>query len=311
MQDRIAVTEFASELNTNRNAGKIFDHVLQGNADVISAAACDDIDLADIADVLFCQRDSLEVDLVILDNGVDRIQNRPGLLVDLFHHEMLKTALLGSFRIPLDLDKFLGDLFLIQVIESSSTCAQSSDFIVADIINISGIAQNGRYIRSQVGLTLTYTDDHGAVLTGNKDLSGIILKHESQRIRAAYTDHGADDGVHGSHIVLFEVIIDGLDRDFRISLGVEAVAIADQLITQFLIVFNNAVVDTDNRAVICAVGVGVILGGFAVGCPAGVSDAAAADHRLAVVGLLRQDLETSFCLDDLRIRTPVTNCQTG
>ena len=278
---------------------------------MISAAACDDIDLADIADVLFCQRDSLEVDLVILDNGVDGIQDRPGLLVDLLHHEMLKTAFLGSFRIPLDLYKFLCDLFLVQVIKRSSACAQSSNLIVADIIDISGIAQNGRYIRSQVGLTLTYTDDHGAVLTGDKDFSGIVLEHESQCIGAAYADHGADDGIHGSHIVLFKVIVNGLDRHFCISLGVEGVAVSDQLVAQFLIVFNNAVVDTDDRAVIRAVGMRIILGGFPVGCPAGVSDAAAADHRLAVVGLFREDLEAPFCLYDLRIRIPVTNCQTG
>ena len=217
-QDRIAVTEFASQFHADGNTGKILDHILKSNPDMVGTAAGNDIDIAEITDLLFCQGNILQADFSVLDDGVDGILDSLGLLVDLLHHEMLKTALFGSFRIPLDLGQFLGDLFLIQIIELCGACSESADLVVADIIDVSGVAQDRGNIGGDIGLVLPDADDHGAVLTGNENLIGIILEHEGQGIGAAHADHCAHDGIDRAHVVFFQVIVDCLDGDFRIRL---------------------------------------------------------------------------------------------
>ena len=64
---------------------------------MICGAAGNDVDLLKALEVLVCEACSREVDLIGIavgnDNGIKCILNCLGLLVDLLHHEVLKTAL--------------------------------------------------------------------------------------------------------------------------------------------------------------------------------------------------------------------------
>ena len=85
----------------------------------------------------------------------------------------------------------------------------------------------------------------------------------------------------------------------------EGVTLADQLVPELLIVFDNTVVNADDQPVICAVRVRVALRGLSMSRPAGVPDAAVPGQAQTVIGLFRQDLETSLCFDDDRLRFAV------
>ena len=54
----------------------------------------------------------------------------------------------------------------------------------------------------------------------------------------------------------------------------------------------------NNRLIVCAVGMRVILGRFTVCRPAGMADTAGAEHTSSVIRLFCQYIEPSFCLDD-------------
>src|SRR5207244_4946304 len=70
-----------------------------------------------------------------------------------------------------------------------------------------------------------------------------------------------------------EVVLDQVGEDLGVGLGAEDVALGQQPLLQREIVLQDPVVDDDERARAVGVGVGVFLGGAAVGGPAGVPDA--------------------------------------
>ncbi len=81
-----------------------------------------------------------------------------------------------------------------------------------------------------------------------------------------------------------QFLLDEVGDDFCIGLGYKFVALADELLLELEVVFDDAVVDDDEAAGAVAMGVGVLFGGAAVGGPAGVADAEG-----AVDGILVED----------------------
>src|SRR2546423_625799 len=72
------------------------------------------------------------------------------------------------------------------------------------------------------------------------------------------------------------MLLDEMGDNFGIGLGDELVAFALELLFELEIIFDDAVVDDDDLSGAVAVGMGVFLGGPAVGGPAGVADAVGA-----------------------------------
>ena len=88
----------------------------------------------------------------------------------------------------------------------------------------------------------------------------------------------ATDSLASELAVLAGVVLD-LDEvgdDLGVGFGDEGVALGDELVLEGEVVFDDAVVDDDEGAGAVAVRVGVLLGGAAVGGPAGVADAVGA-----------------------------------
>ena len=252
-----------------------------------------------------------QIDFSVLQHGVQSILHSLGLLMDFLHHKVLKAGLFGGLGIPFDFHQILGDFVAVQVVEGNAVGGQPGDFHVADVVNTAGVFQNGGHIGGQVALSAGNANDHGAVLPGGIDLPGVILKEHRQGIGAPDADHGMVDGVHRGVGVLFVVVVNELDGHLRIGGGVEAVALPGQLFPQLLIVFDNAVVNGHHIAVIGAMGVGIVLAGFAVGGPAGVADAAGARQGQTVVGLLRQRFQPALGFHHLYRIGSVPNGQTG
>ena len=70
-----------------------------------------------------------------------------------------------------------------------------------------------------------------------------------------------------------ELVFDEVGDDLGVGLGDELVALGDELGLEGEVVLDDAVMHHDERAGAVAMGVGVLLGGAAVGGPAGVADA--------------------------------------
>ena len=66
---------------------------------------------------------------------------------------------------------------------------------------------------------------------------------------------------------------DEVRQHFGVGLGVEDVALGEQVVLQLLIVLDDAVVDDGERTVVGFVGVRVAFGRYAVGGPAGMAHA--------------------------------------
>ena len=80
---------------------------------------------------------------------------------------------------------------------------------------------------------------------------------------------------------LGEVLGDQVGDDLRVGVAAENVALGLELAFEGGVVFDDAVVDDGDRAVAAEMGMGVDVGGAAVGGPAGVADAGGAANGVA------------------------------
>ena len=131
---------------------------------------------------------------------------------------MLKAALFRCFCIPLDLGDLLLDLVTVQVVECHLSGADPGHLQVADIVYLSGMVQDRRYIGSDKAFLFRGTYDHGAFLTGYKDLTRIILKHYLQRIGTTHTNQCLSQRIQRTYFVFLIVVIHQLDQHLGIRL---------------------------------------------------------------------------------------------
>ena len=229
--------------------------------------------------------------------------------MDLLHHKMLKTRFLRSFRIPLDLHQIFLDLITVQIIERHTAFLQTAHLHISDIINISCILQNSRNIRCNKRFSVRHTDDHRTVLSRRIDLFRIIPEHNRQCIRAADPHHRMIDRIHWCVLILLIIIVNQLDRNFRIRVRIKAVTFVLQFLPKFLIIFNNTIMNTDHISIITAVRMCVQLTRLPVCRPACMPDSACSMQRHSVIRLLRENTQATFRLYDLHLFFAVTHCK--
>ena len=278
---------------------------------MVGRAAGHNGNLGKILDFRLGQTDGGQVNLPVLHHGMDGILDGLGLLVDFLHHEMLKPGFFCGFSVPADLGQLLLDFIAVQVVEGDLALLEPGHFQVADVVDVPGVFQDGGHVGGQIGLSVLHAQNHGAVFPGHIDFLRVVLEHHRQGVGTPDADHGVVDGVHRGALIFFVVVIHQLDGHFRVRGGVEGVALADQFVLQLLVVFNDAVVHAHHVAVIGAVGVGIQLRRFPVGCPPGVTDAAGSFDGGAVVRFLRQHLQTAFGFYNFHRVGAIPDGQTG
>ena len=106
---------------------------------------------------------------------------------------------------------------------------------------------------------------------------------------------------HGlQHVAaLVIVMLQQLGHHLRVRVGGEADPLAHQVLLELHVVFDDAVVDDGDPAVLADVGMGVDVVGLPVGGPAGVADAQAPVQIRAAVDQVRQGLQPAPGLADL------------
>ena len=201
---------------------------------------------------------------------------------------MLVACFFSCFCIPFDLRWLFLNLISVQIVKGNGPIFQTCHLQISNIINISGIFQNRRNIRSHIAVSVLHADDHRTVLAGNVNLPGIILEHDRQGIGTADTDHGMVDGIHRSMLIFLVIVIDELHCHFGVCGRIELIVLAKKLILQFLIILNDTIVNADHISIIRGMGMGICLRRFAVGRPTGVTDTTGTSQSMAMIGFLRQ-----------------------
>ena len=214
--------------------------------------AGNNINLLKVLDLLFGDFHTGQVDSSIFDHRIQGVLDSFRLLMDFFHHEMLKAAFFGSLGIPLDFSGLLLDLIAVQVIEMRLTRRQLCKLKVADVIHIASVFQNCRDIRSHISFTIRNADDHRAILTRHPDLARIITEHQLKRIGTAHTNHRLGNGIDRAEVVLLIIVVHQLDDHFGIRLAVERIAMLQQFFFQFSIVLDDAVMYANDLRLHCA-----------------------------------------------------------
>ena len=146
IQNWITITEFRCKLYTHRNPCHILDHILRCHTYMIGGSAGNDINLGNIPDFFLCKSNLCKIDPVIPQDRIQSVLDCLRLLMDLFHHEMLKTGLLCCLCVPVDYLQFFLDLFTVQIIECNLALMHTGHLHIPYIINISCIFQDCRNI---------------------------------------------------------------------------------------------------------------------------------------------------------------------
>ena len=321
IQQLFAVAELGGQLDPGGELGQILEDVLGGHAHMPGGAAGNDVHGGDIGQKRIGESGPGQVDPAVLQNAVQGIADSGGLFVDLLEHEMLIAALFGGLGVPGDLGGLVLDHIAVQVIENDLARGEARHLEIADVIDRAGMLQNGRDIGGQIALAVGDAENHGAVLPGGEDLAGVVAEHQGEGIGAADTDHGARNRVHGAELVFLVIVVDQLDDHLGIGLGIEGIAVPQELGLELGIVLDNAVVDADDTgldragagagAVAADMRMGVGLAGLAVGGPAGMTDAAGAGKRAAVVGFFGEVPKLAGGFDHLGELRPVPDGQAG
>ena len=127
--------------------------------------------------------------------------------MDFLHHEVLISTLFCCLSIPVNSCKFFLDFITIKIIECSLATFKACHLQVPDIIYISCIFKDSRYIRCNICLIPIDTNNHRAVLTRNPDFTWILFKHYCKCIRTTYTNHSLSKRINWSNIVFLVIII--------------------------------------------------------------------------------------------------------
>ena len=138
--------------------------------------------------------------------------------MNLFHHEMLETALFCRLSVPVNSFHFLLYLCTVKVVECDFALGKLCKLKVSDIVNTSCVLEDRRNIGRKIALSVLDTDYHRAVLAGSIYLIGIVLEHNSKRIRAADTDKRVIKRVNRSSEVLLIVVVNKFYRNLGIGL---------------------------------------------------------------------------------------------
>ena len=119
------------------------------------------------------------------------------------------------------------------------------------------------------------------------------------------------DCINRCPFVFFVIIINQFYRHFRIGIGIEAISLSLQLLSQLLIILNDTVMNCHYISVITIMRMGIVLRWFPVGSPSGVTNPAGTGNSFPVVCLLYQNSETAFGFYDLNGILPITDRHSG
>ena len=171
--------------------------------------------------------------------------------------------------------------------------------------------QSGRQVAAHYALAVAvgHHDTAGMAHAQGAQLVGFTAAHGGYRLGTFQsTSHLPESRREGQPFA--QALFDEVGDNLGVGFGGEDVAPLLETALQFQVVFDDTVVDHGNLAVAAGKGVGVGVGGRAVGSPAGVAQS---DSAVGVVGLVApgQAVNLAHRLAQAQLAGPVEDGDTG
>ena len=270
----------------------MLDGVLGHEPGVIAAATGHHEHLGDRAELLVGDVDLVEHQGPVGQHSVEeRVGHGFGLLVHLFGHEVVVAVLAGCIEVPVDVQGLRLHRVALEIRHRDRPRAEFGDAVIVEDEEVVGQPEDGGDVRCQEGRPFVDPHDQRRDSAGGHDGIGVVRMHHRQRERSA---HPAQCGPDRPHDALRrgggQVGLDEVGQDLGVGLGLEVVAVGDQLVGQLDVILDDAVVDQCQAAGAVGVRVGVVFVGPPVGGPPGVPDAGGRVRR-CVVGAFGEVVE--------------------
>ena len=169
---------------------------------------------------------------------------------------------------------------------------ENGDFVVLEIDGFAGVGDHRADIAGEEVLAFAEAEDEGAAAAGTEEDAGDGGVDEGDAIGAGDAPEGTaegfdESGFGGGHASAFEFASDQFGENFGVGLGGEDAVFGFEFLAEFLVVFNDAIVDECKLAGLVEMGVGIGFGNCAVCGPAGVADAEGAGQGVSAEKLCK------------------------
>ena len=299
IHQRVAVAEFRGKTYLHRAAQQPLPVVFADHAHMIAGTAGNNKDAADALNIVPRQVKVIQHHPAIPDAGRNGLADGFRLLEDLLEHEVGIAALFRGGNVPVDVAVSLFDGVHLIVEEADALRRQNGDLPVLHIDDIAGMGDNGRHVRGNEVLPFPAADDEGAVFPGRNQGVGIVGADDAEGVGAFDPpQHPAHSLQHIVALVIME--LQQLGHHLRVCIRLEHNAMAQKLLLDLHIVFNDAVMHQRDPAVLADMGMGVDVIRFAVGSPAGMADAQRPFHIGAAVDHVGKHLKSALGLAYLK-----------
>ena len=192
---------------------------------------------------------------------------------------MRVAALFGRLHIPVGGFELLLNGRAVKIDDPDALGPEDRDLARLQLVVGARVSQNRRDVRRHVAPVLAGRDDQGTVLAGGEDRAGRVPEYHAEGVGPGQFTRRRDQRLERV-VGLCVVVIDQLGRHLRVGFRHEDVAVALQESLPLEVVLHDAVVH--QVQLLRAVGVGVEVRRLAVGCPAGMADAAIGGDRVLV-----------------------------
>ena len=298
VEDGVTIAELAGDVHLGRDPGQPLDGSLAHHTGVHGRAAGHKVDVPDAAQLLIAQLRDAEVGHTVLHAGADGGRDGGRLLMDLFQHEVGVAALLSGFFVPVGGQHFPLHRLAEGVVEPDAVGLDHRHVALLEDAVAAGVLEQGRNIGGHEVLALAPAHDEGALLLDGVDGVRLIPEQHAQRIAAPHQRQRLPQGCQRALLGLGAAeVVDELDQHLGVRLALKGDALGHQVGLQRAVVLDDAVVDDAHAG--GGVGMAVDVAGFAVGGPAGVSDAAEALGQVFCLQLAAEHFQPALALDDV------------
>ena len=310
-QHRVAVTELVRELDVDRHPRPLLEGVLPRHPGIGGGAAGDDDDARDAAEQVVESVEFGNAHDTVTDATTQRVRDRLGLLGDLLGHERRPAALVGGRGVPGHFEPLDLDRVAVEVGDLDALGGDGDDLVLTDREGVAGVLHERGDIGGEEVLALAESDDERGVAARAHDEARLVAVHRQERegpLQACGDVAERGDQVAPAGAVRAAEEHSG---DLGVGFAPEGEALGEELGLQLSVVLDDAVVDDGEPVVIGQVRVGVVVGGSAVGRPAGVPDAGGAVGERVALQVVAEDAELARALAHTQIALTVDDGDAG
>ena len=217
-----------------------------------------------------------EMQFAVSEAAFEGIGDRGWLFEDFFLHVVFVAAFAGEVGALFAFAFGAGDGDAARVVNLVAVFRDARAVVFLHGDEAAGDGQEGVDVGGGEVFADAEADDHRRAVAGGNDFVRAVSGEHGDGVSAA---QAGGSGQHGGVQVVAVMAVDKMGDDFGVGITMEGVAARAQLVADFLVVFDDAVVD-DGDAVAAHMRVGIAFAWHAVRRPAGVGNAACAAELL-------------------------------